>query len=185
MTKKGLLVLVLVIMVTGGVFAQNWYDSYAPGIDDSILFINGGVGVGPSGIYSRGIPPISLSVDVKLPIPLPITVGVMGIMSTWRYSPYLFSYAVTYRNIGIAARGMYHFNFARNLDVYAGLTLGYAFQTATVSGSYYGSTYSGSPFFLYGGKVGVRYFFTSFLGVYAEAGYSGLQYANGGLTLKF
>ena len=185
MTKRALLVMVLVAALTGGVFAQNWYDSYADGIDGSMALINGGIGLGTTGGYSRGIPPISASVDFLLPIDLPITVGVIGTLSTWKYSPYYSSnYSVTYRNIGIGGRGMYHFNFIENLDVYTGLTLGYVIQNATVSGEY-GGTYTGSSFFLFGFNIGARYFFTDLLGAYAEIGWSGLQFASIGVSLKF
>ena len=187
MTSKGVLVLVLVLMATGGVFAQNWYDSYAPGLENNSFFINGGIGWGPTGGYNMGIPPISVSVDFKLPIDLPITVGAIGTYSTWKYSSpyYTYRYEVTYTNIGIGGRGMWHFNFMPNLDVYAGLTIGYVIQNSSVtSGSAYDYN-AGNSFFLWGFNAGARYFFTNAIGAYAELGYSGLQYASIGVTFKF
>ena len=187
MKNKGVLVLVLVLMATGGVFAQEWYDSYAPGIADNNIFINAGIGLGPTGNYNSGIPPISASVDIKLPIDQPITVGAIVTFSTWKYiSPYPGSrYEVTYTNIGFGGRGMWHFNFAENLDTYVGLTLGYVIQDSSVTQGV-GIDYStASSFFLWGFNLGARYFFNDSIGVFAELGYSGLQYGCIGVTFKF
>jgi hypothetical protein len=45
------------------------------------------------------------------------------------YSTTYKDYEFVWNNIGFGARGMYHFNFLKNLDTYAGLTLGYVIQT--------------------------------------------------------
>jgi hypothetical protein len=191
MAKKGFVVLVLALGVAGGAFAE-WYDSSAPGIDESKVLINAGVGYGLS-VYTMGIPPISVGVDFKLPIKLPITVGGMAAFSTWGYSV---SYGpnrdidVTYSNIGFGVRGAYHFNFVKNLDTYAGLTLGYVIQTADIKyGSGYDNagvkpSYDGVSFLLYSFNIGARYFFTNNIGAYLEVGYSALQLASIGLSIK-
>jgi hypothetical protein len=191
--KKGVLILVLAAAAAGGAFAQTWYESYAPGIDESKVFINAGIGYGFSA-YSLGVPPISVSADFKLPINLPITVGGTAAISTWNYSTSAgisnSDIDVTYVNIGFGVRGAYHFNFVENLDTYAGLTLGYVIQTADVT---YGSAYDNIPktdypgisFFLFGVNVGGRYFFTKNIGAYLELGYSGLQVVSAGLSVKF
>jgi hypothetical protein len=62
---------------------------------------------------------------------------------------------------------MYHFNFLKNLDTYAGLTLGYVIQTFD-GGDYSGSAYEGVSFFLFGVNIGARYFFTESIGAYLE-----------------
>jgi hypothetical protein len=191
--KKSILVLVLVAAAAGGVFAQEWYNSYAPGIDESKVFINAGVGYGLS-TYSMGLPPISVSADFKLPISLPITIGGTAALSTWGYSTSAgvpnSDIDVTYMNIGFGVRGAYHFGFVKNLDTYLGLTLGYVIQTADVKyGSAYDNipktSYDGVSFFLYGFNIGARYFFTKNIGAYLELGYSGLQVASIGLSVKF
>ena len=79
--KVFILVLALVGIGAGGVSAQSWYDSFAPGIDSSKVLLNIGVGVGASP-YSMGIPPLSFSADFKLPVNLPITVGGIAAIST-------------------------------------------------------------------------------------------------------
>jgi hypothetical protein len=180
--KKSILVLVLAGVLAGGVFGQTWYDRYAPGIDTSKVFINAGIGLGPTGGYKMGVPPLSISADFKLPVKLPITVGGIFTFAQWKYSftPYDFAW----NNIGFGVRGMYHFNLVKNLDTYAGLTLGYVIQTFD-GGNYSGAGYAGTSFFLFGGNIGLRYFFTNNIGAYLEVGYSGLQFAGLGLSLKF
>ena len=84
---------------------------------------------------------------------------------------------------------MYHFNFARNLDTYTGLTLGWVVQTANVKYDSNWTTdrrsYNGESFFLWGFNIGARYFFTDTVGAYLELGYSGLQIIGLGVSLKF
>lgn len=191
MKKKVLLVLLLAVLATAGSFAQaTWYNTYAPGVDENMFFVNAGVGFGPTGGYQMGIPPITASVDFKLPISLPITVGAFGTLSTWKFSYPLIGGDLVWRNIGFGVRGHYHFNFLENLDTYAGLSLGYVLQSLSYTGGggngdlgAYG--YNGANFFLWGGNIGARYFFTDLLGAYLELGYSGLQFASIGVSLKF
>jgi len=169
-----------------------WYNSFATGLQTNRVFINTGAGIGFFGGYDIGIPPVSLSVDIKISNVVPITIGATGIFSTWESSagspPY--NVDVTYMNIGVGGRAMYHFNFVRNLDTYFGLMFGYVIQMASITyGRGYTSgnrpAYGGQSFFLYGGNIGIRFFFAKNFGVYFEGGYSGLQFASGGLTFKF
>jgi hypothetical protein len=189
--SKSFLVILLAVLAAGSASAQQWFNSYAHAVDGDTLFVNAGVGFGPTGGYSSGVPPVSASVDYKLPIGLPITAGLIATYSTWKWKHNLGSLGkvdVTYSNFGIGARGMYHFNFTEKLDTYAGLTLGWVIQSSKsqTSGSVgnYESSNDGEPFFLFGASLGARYFFTSFLGAYLELGYSGLQILGAGLTVK-
>jgi hypothetical protein len=190
--SKTFLVLVFAVLTAGSLSAQEWFNSYAHAVDGDSLFINAGIGFGPTGGYSSGVPPLSASVDYKLPVRLPITAGLIVTYSTWKWSHSLASLGkvdVTYSNLGLGARGMYHFNFTEKLDAYAGLTLGWVVQSSKseISGAAVSDGYSddGNPFFLFGVSAGARYFFTSFLGAYLELGYSGLQVLGAGLTVKF
>jgi hypothetical protein len=184
MKKRALIFLVLAMVVAGGAFAD-WYDSYAPGIDESKVFVNAGIGftVGRNG----GIPPISVSADFKLPISMPITLGVMGRLST--SDTYKFgNLEYTYVDIGIGARGLYHFNFVQNLDTYAGVTLGYNIQTVSYKGDWPDAikdNYKGVSYFLWGVKLGGRYFFTKNIGAFIELDYMGWITPGIGLSLKF
>jgi hypothetical protein len=153
---------------------RKWYNSFASGLENNNVFINTGVGYGPTGGINMGIPPLSISFDIKISNSVPITIGPTLIFSTWK-SGY-FNY--TYWNFGIGGRAMYHFNFVKNLDVYAGPTVGYAIR-------FFGEDFEyDHGYVLWGGYTGARYFFTKVIGVYTELGYSGLQYVNAGLSLK-
>jgi hypothetical protein len=170
--------------------------AWPPAIADDMVLINFGIGlVYSSWGYTIGLPPIKLSVDFELPIPVPITVGGMIGLRTWTYKwSWLYSYLddFTIFEIPIGVRSMYHFNFAalsdssfvRKLDVYAGLTLGWVIVTDNYSGN---SRYwtSRDSFFLFGVTTGARYFFNDVVGLYLELGYSGFEYASFGLSLKF
>jgi hypothetical protein len=190
MKKRVLVFLVLATVAVGGAFAE-WYDSYAEGIDASNVFINAGIGYRLGG--GKGIPPITVSADFKLPIKMPITLGAMASLSTdgpyetmtgfdpvaykWTYGKY------TLMDIGIGARAMYHFGFLKNLDTYAGVTLGYTIQTSTGDAK---DWYKGVSYFLWGAKLGGRYFFTNNIGAYLELDYLVLFFTPSvGLSLKF
>ena len=200
--KKGILMLVLAAIAVGSVSAQNWWDSFAPGFEENKVFVNAGIGFGAlTAGYDLGLPPISASADFKLPIALPITVGpVLGLASrsiSFSSSSYNYStggyddygYKFTYTDFAIGVRGMWHFNFVKNLDTYAGLALGYVINTATAE--YTGDWATGKTdptdysYFLFGANIGARYFFTKTIGAYLEVGYSGLQFIGFGLALKF
>ena len=158
---------------------RSWFNSFSPSVADNRIFINAGIGLGPTGAYDRGIPPISASLAFRVSDTLPITVGATGIFTTWR-PPILWG-DITVMNIGIGARVMYHFNFARNFDSYLGLNVGYVFQRVTGTGFHQGS----ASFVFYSTIVGARFFFTDRFGVYMEAGASNLQFLSVGLAMKF
>jgi len=133
MAKKIVLSLVLGFCLAGGVFAD-WWDSYVPPMENGNLLLQAGVGFGAkpldrkgwyylglvlkdwSMIYSYGIPPISLSGDFKLPIGLPITVGLQLSFNTFTGQLRLEDYPAGNRdldvfNMSFALRPAYHFNF--------------------------------------------------------------------------
>jgi hypothetical protein len=155
---------------------RKWYNSFASGLENNRVFINVGVGYGPTGGIDMGIPPLSASVDIKISNKVPLSIGPTWIFSTWEYSsPY---YDYTYWNFGIGIRAMYHLNLVKNLDIYAGPVLGYAVRLFGEDLDYE------LGYVLFGGYTGIRFFFTRVIGVYAEAGYNRLQYVNAGLSLK-
>ncbi|MDR2468518.1 MAG: porin family protein [Spirochaetaceae bacterium] len=173
MAKKMVLGLVLVMMTTAGAFAQQkWYNTYSPCIQGSKALVNVGIGYGSVTWGSMGIPPITASIDFKLKNN-PITIGAFGAFSTFGGGIF-----ANYTNIGFGGRAAYHFNFAKKLDTYVGLSLGYVLQSTDVEWA------EGVSFFLWGFNLGARYFFTKRLGAYLELGYSGLQVASVGLTFK-
>jgi hypothetical protein len=186
--KKSILVLVLAMVVAGGVFAQEWYNSYAPGIEGSKIFVNAGVGFGMLP-YKMSLPPISASVEYGLAnIPLSIGgfFGITGYDEDLGYS----AYKGTLMAFGV--KGSYHFNLVKNLDPYASLMLGWMVynQEVTSTISFMGNTSTGTvendlSTVYYAFNVGARYFFTNNIGAYVELGYSAMSLVSAGLSLKF
>ena len=186
-TKKRIWgILVFTLVIAGNLYSQQAGSSTR----NNMVFINGGVGYGSTRGLNVGIPPLSVSVDIKVADNVPVTVGGIVIFTTWRFTNINRTIDLTYRNIGIGARGMFHFVMTRRWDLYVGPTLGYTIQSTNVKygGGYVSGTrpiYSGKPFFLWGANVGARLFFSNNFGLYTELGYNGLQYVSAGLSLKF
>ena len=191
MAKKVVLGLVLVLMTTAGLCAQEKaaggkaaWNTFSPSIETSKAIINAGIGFGfaASG-YKMGMPPISVSLDFLKLKNMPVMLGVFGGYRTQKYaiSFILTEVSLTYTEIAFGARATYHANFSPKLDAYAGLTLGYAIQS--LDGDY-GDLFPATSYFVYGVNAGGRYFFSDKIGIYAELGYSPFQVASVGLTLK-
>jgi len=179
MKKKLVLALLIATLFTGGAFAQEWYNSYAPGIDGSSILANVGVGFGVLSGYKMSIPPLSASVEYAgLPIPLSVG-GYFGFVRyKWDFLGLTSDWTLTKLTFG--ARGAWHFNFLQDLDAYAGLALGYlVYRYSGFTGT------GGTGAFDWGFFVGGRYFFTNILGAYLELGYSPISFVSAGLSLKF
>jgi hypothetical protein len=198
MAKKTILVLVLAALVTGGVFAQNMFTSWAPGIVDrgTNLFINVGAGFGFVPFWTQlEIPHVEASVEYALPIGLPISVGGYFGFVTGRNKDVFISYKADLVEMAMSfgLRGSYHFNFnVRNLDTYASIALGWVIYTLNYDWKetppdYFRNNNSDddNSTFFYDVRVGVRYFFTNNIGAFLEAGYSPVSLVNLGLALKF
>lgn len=136
--------------------------------------ITGGLGLGYPGVYgSSGMPPIFISVDHAV-VPK-ISIG--GIVS-YSTSSYSFTHDKwSYSYIFIGARGAYHWGEVlkdvKNIDLYAGATLGYHIVSAKFSGTDERlHPYSaGGSFFGGGFYVGGRYYFSPKWAATAELGY--------------
>lgn len=165
-----------------------------------------GVGVGVGGNYYRygsyyGFrPTLSLMYDRGTAVPVgPGVLGIGGYFSYTNrriYEDYLYWVEdKRYDFWSFGVRGTYHWNSwhkVENWDVYAGIGLGFTVTTysdrSTYSSTYYENLYrrnfnARSPVrsSLF---VGTRYYFTDFLGVFAEVGYD-TAFLTGGLQLKF
>jgi hypothetical protein len=103
----------------------------------------------------------------------------------------------TYTNIGVGAKGSFHFSAIGNekwgwnintskIDLYASAFLGVAFDINSYSDSYNNSTSNnGSGARPIGGvAAGARYLFSPSFGVFGEVGPSPLGWVVGGLTFK-
>ena len=145
-------------------------------LDKGGLQLNAGVGVSGWGI------PVYVGLDYG--VTNDISVG-----GEFTFRSYAYSKHHTFNIIGIFTNGNYHFNnlftLPRQLDLYAGLSLGfYASSRTSKDGfSYDGDTYSGPSL---GAQTGARYFFTDNFGVNLEL--SGGLLTSGlkaGITYKF
>jgi outer membrane scaffolding protein for murein synthesis (MipA/OmpV family) len=183
---------VFAAVVAGGIFGQAWYNSYAPGIEGSKIFINGGIGLAVLP-YKMSLPPISISVEYgldKIPLSVGAYFGITG------YDEEL-SASSAYKGTltGFGAKASYHFNFLKNLDPYASLTLGWLIYSQEVKSSVIvpgfpsktatATAENDLSTFFFGLNVGARYFFTKNIGAYVELGYSAVSVLSAGLSLKF
>jgi hypothetical protein len=189
MKKRIFLGLVLAAITAGGVFGQAWYNSYAPGIEGSRFFINGGIGFGVLP-YKMSIPPISASVEYGLPN-IPLSLGAYFGITGYKedFSGILSSYGIlssSYKGtrVGFGAKASYHFNFLKNLDPYVSLVLGWMVYKEEHKIGWMSATDDLSTFY-YGFNLGTRYFFTKNIGAYVELGYSAISIVSAGLSLKF
>jgi hypothetical protein len=158
---------------------------YSSAFQKGDMAVQAGIGLISFGMYGDTVvPPISASFDWAMPIKdLPFSFGAfLGYAS----SEYKFYYTWTYSYLMLGARAAYHVDFGvKNLDTYAGVLLGYnivSFDSDVPSGYNYYT--EGASYFLYGGFVGGRYFFTKNFAAFAEFGY-GIALINVGVTFKF
>jgi opacity protein-like surface antigen len=182
--KKLLFCFVMIAGLSSG-FAFSWEPSdltrYPGGMEAGDLILNFGAAFDvpeyswPDYMY---IPPVHATFDYNLPIgakKLPFFIGGTGGYSGYGYKDDWF-----YSKIYIGGRFGYHFNWGiTNLDTYAAVTAGWIIYTGDGIAE---SRKYGWP--LIGVNLGVRYFFNSVFGVYAETGYS-IGLIDLGLAFKF
>jgi hypothetical protein len=191
---KRILVMVLAASAAVSVQAVDW-TSYPDAIEDGIVQINAGVGIGAP-IYGGAtmvIPPLVASADFNLPLGgIPFTLGAFFGFTTskWEQSVLTYSYKVETTGMAFGARFGYHPDFGvKGLDTYVNAELGWFAVEAKSSSTGGGASASYSVpalgGFLYGANVGARYFFIKNVGVFAELGYSALTFAKAGIALQF
>ncbi len=104
---------------------------------------------------------------------------------------YTYQESIAWTSISVGAHANYHFVRKEKLDVYVGGGLGYTINNFVYSNNdpYYGTTrtyatYNPSSVF-YAATIGLRYYFTPNIGIYAEGGIEKGALLQGGLALKF
>ena len=158
--------------------------------DNSTMVAQAGIGLGGySNNYSSQTPVMSIAFEKGFKEDVgPGNIGIGGQIGyksgRYDYNFWDTRYSWTYRYTMIAARAVYHPDFAQSekFDAYAGLTLGMYFLS-------FGSnddavTDYNSSHLLLGAVGGCKYYFTENIGAYAELGY-GLGYLNFGVAYKF
>ena len=105
--------------------------------------------------------------------------------STFGFRGYNWSYSYIF----IGGRGEYHFDKSElkiqndNLDLYAGLTLGFNIVTVSEPNIVTGGYSAQGSYFLFGLHIGGRYYFSQNIGAFLELGY-GVGYITGGVSFK-
>jgi len=182
--KKIVIVMLLVSMVLGGVFAQS--------NQGGRFLINAGIGFSPPAYDGS----FSASAEYLLSN-MPLSIGVyagLAMPKTTEATTGSGSFALTVKTetgaIGFGAIASYHFNLNNNFNPYVSIVIGsLTIQGSTEASGYGAGSIGGGRYstsgMLFGINAGVRYFFTSNIGLFAELGYSPISIATLGLTLRF
>jgi len=187
MKKIILCAVLLVCLGIGGIFAAD-FTQFPEGIGPGPM-INVGIGYGYTWGWNIKLPPIVASVDFPVSFigGLPFTLGGGAGIAIYGYDGIYSGINYRYTELAILGRFGYHPDLGvPNLDVYAIASLGIWLEFLKYAGGGYYSDYNSTWFhFGFGGSLGVRYYFTSFLGVWAEVGYTSLTVISGGVSFKF
>jgi hypothetical protein len=142
---------------------------------------------------SRNLGALQLRLEIPVHEVIGLTALLQGGRSYYRYEETVFGNTNLYRNhtncFGFGGIASYHFNRLLplpKLDVYAGAGLGLFYQKSisTVTGPFAGQKETEITGFLVPMlAAGARYYVARRLAVFAEGGYTGLSYANLGLSL--
>ncbi len=141
--------------------------------------------------YKTVLPPLSASFEIGVTELGPGILGVGGYLGLssykWEDAYGGSSWGWKYSNTIIGARGNYHYNFAENLDTYAGLMLGYNIINSKETGDWpsgYDDYSANSSSFIWAFYVGGRYYFSDSFAAMLELGY-GIAWLNIGVAFKF
>lgn len=160
------------------------------------LVFNLGVGIGNTRYsgsdYKMTVPPLAISGDYAVVDNLingnngSITVGgyLAYAANKQEFTILTEKFGYKFNDLIIGVRGAFHYQFARNLDTYAGLMIGYDIVSHKQYGTWVGTPVNTSASSVsYGIYIGGRYFFSPKFGIFAELGY-GVSYLTLGLTYK-
>ncbi len=107
------------------------------------------------------------------------------------YQTYTYQESLLWTSLSLGGHANYHFVRKEKVDVYVGGGLGYTINNLTYSNNdpYYPNnvtyaTYNPNAIF-YAVTIGMRYYFTPNIGIYAEGGIEKGALLQGGLALKF
>jgi hypothetical protein len=185
---KKILILVSMIMIAGFVSAEVNWKGYPGPIEKGSFLIDIGTGLGFSSYGKMVVPPLFASVDYALPIGgIPFTVGGFFGFTARRDERFYGDYK--YTGYAFGGRFGYHPDLGvKNLNVYAVGGLGwYIFKGVYESKGGYSYPYTDEDYstFYFSADIGVRYFFTNNVGIFAEVGWSWLTVLKAGLALQF
>jgi len=164
------LFLLLIFLCAVQLYSQG--ADYPQIMNNGTIFINTGVGFGNKIETEKKCPPLSVSMDIAIPIMgFPVTLGLIAGYFTESDS------SIDLSAILAAGRIAYHLNLFNlpRLDTYVLLTLGEIFTEV--------NSIKGNDFW-FGLCAGVRYFFLPNIGAFSELGFDNAQFLSVGLSFK-
>lgn len=179
--------LLMVASMTQSITASS---SFKNSYENASWLLSPGIGLGLGGFYgSTSIPPISIALDRQTEIgseKLPFSFG--GYAAYSSSSENFASVKFSYSYIIVGARGLFYFNRwvkVSNLDLYAGLLIGYNIVTVSSSSPLLGYSVGASAL-VATALAGARYYLSQNIGIFGELGFgSGYGALTVGMTFKF
>jgi len=164
------LFLLLIFLSAVQLYSQS--ANYPQIMNNGTIFINTGIGFGKDVETEKSCPPLSVSMDIAIPIMgFPVTLGLISGYFTES------SRFIDLSAILAASRIAYHLNLFNQprLDTYVLLTLGVIFAEINSNKDYY---------FWFGICAGARYFFLPNMGAFVELGFDKVQNCSLGLSFR-
>jgi hypothetical protein len=172
----------LVLVLVVGLVSLGYHEASAQFTKGDNLL---NIGIGVNSYYSGGIP-LSASYEYGITEDISIGAGIDYLSHRYNFGSSRYGFTAVY----LGFRGSYHFNNlikhnVKELDLYAGATLGYRSfgWKDDSSGLNLGNTYGSGLFF--GAHAGARYFFKPSFGGFLELGAGGSSNARLGVAFKF
>ncbi len=131
--------------------------------------------------FTAGVPYVSTYNPVFPPVIAGFELGIVdgildkGAVGIGGYAG--FQSFTNFSNILVGVRGCFHYTFVKNLDTYAGISIGWRIGIEEEG-------YTAWSGFSNGEFIGARYYFTSSFGVIGELGY-GISWLTGGIAFRF
>ena len=175
--KKGILVLLVFVIVTGSAFAFDILSFPAP-VQPGAVMIDAGIGLRHLTYIGHkiSIPPLFAQGEFALPVGVPLSVGGGISVAQWKWNYWGlwglgdYGYKVTY--ITPHTRVNWHWGFDIPwLDFYTGMSLGWNIATYKWHGDYYGFSASAKSGFYWAFQAGAHFYFTQNIGAMVETGY--------------
>jgi len=191
--KKSVLILITFLSFSFA-YAQGKRFGTKITFDQGTFVSNIGVGViSPYWLTNNkiSVPPLSISLEYGITKRIGLSLLAAYSASFENREVDIYTYTNTYSYITTQLRGAYHFINRDNIDLYAGLGIGYSFGSSStnytdkVSSIVIADPYSGqkpggiAPTIFFGG----RYYFTKQIGVFGEVGYA-ISYISAGLVIR-
>ena len=201
-TKKIIAGLLIASALASSAFAASkkkngdWWNSYSGGVKEGQLLVNAGLGlngnIGQGGDLTSYIPPLEATAEYTLRIAgLPFGIGGFIGYTGYKTKEEVVATSVTRERDAFYTGPMvnYHFNFLKELDIYASAKTGICFkdETKTVKDSGV-TTYSDTDSWTtlhFAATAGATYYFNDMFGVNVEVGFPTILRVAGSFRFSF